>query len=205
MMDIFDIIKKYDRDNLYNIRTVIKEIPSYFGLSIEEMLDIFQKYFIISKESIYNYLSCEYKENSSIILKDREYDYYYYSKTLEILSNKVLNLLDLLNYLAVSTGNTNINIYEKKLKELQIYHYSDIVKGEDIERILVVLFHIIKMFDQTLNEINDVCKYKDKRINTLLLDVYDDKNYPSKTLVTDFFKSDKTSFKTKRKKYKYNF
>ena len=197
MMDIFDIIKRYDEDNLYNIRTVIKEFSTYFELSIEEMLELFQKYVIISSESIYNYLKEINIDNLNIIFTNRVKDYHYYKETLEILSNKALMLLDLINYLAVSNGNTNVNEYEKRLKELQIYHYSSIVKGKDINRILIVLFHIIKKFNQTLENVNDIYKYSNQRIN--IYDVSTDVYYPSKTLISEPFKLDKTSFYLKRK------
>ena len=198
-MKIFDITTKYNDKKLYNIIDMVNELPNYFNMSIEELEFYFTNYFIIPEEEIIDYLKEVYKDDKKIndIIKERMQEYKHYQRKLRIYSSKALIYISLIKYLCNDTATKNKNI-EKMLDEVEIFHFSSIVVGEDIKRLLVVLYHSLKEFDNILDEINEVIKFKNTRINPHF--IIDEYGPSQKLLITDDdYNIDKTSLLTKKR------
>lgn len=202
-MCLDEILKKYDMENLdklFVISYVINEFSLYYGMNFSEMREYFTNYEVITFEDISNYLAKEKKSfELSEIIDNRKKEYSYYKDVLKILSDKALNFLDLLEYLSVSNVCNKDDIYEKQLEDLKIYHCSSVLMGDDIKRILLVLFNIKKKFDDILENINNKEKYLNERIDDFGFIYGDEDIYPSKNLIIYEGKIDKTSLSPKKK------
>jgi len=200
-MDVFKITERYHDKKLYNIIDVVKEFPIYFNMTLEELEFYFNNSFIISKEEIITYLKKCNKDSNSLTIMEKEIllDYNYYQKVLNIFSTKALTYLSLIKYLSDCNNNQlKDEKIEKILENVEIFHYGSIVTGEDIKRLLVVLYHSIVKFNENLDEINEKTKFQTKRINPLF--VLDEYGPSEKILITkeDYY-IDKTSLITKKK------
>ena len=197
-MELCEVISKYSEDKLYNIIEVKEKFKDYFGMSIEEMVAFFSNYNVIQKEEILNYLKMEYKNYFCLeeVVNNRMLEYDYHNKVLKILSFKGISYLMLINYLCDCREKDQSK--EKVLEDVQIYHYSSIVTGSDINRLLVVMFHLLKKFNSTLETVNNKQDYLSQRLSSGMLKYEMDELYPSENLmiVDDYF-LDKTSLKAK--------
>lgn len=199
-MDICDVVNKYNEDKLYNIVDVKEKFKDYFGVTLEELEFYFSTYNIVDKNEVINYLKMESKGYLQIeeIIENRMLEYEYYDKVLKILSRKALNYLMIIKYLCNCKERNEYQ--EKILEEVQIYHYSSIVTGSDINRLLIVLFHLLKKFNSTLETANNKQDYLTQRISSGSLRYEKDELYPSEKLIMkDEYYLDKTSLKMKRK------
>ena len=132
------------------------------------------------------------------IIENRMLEYDYYDKVLKILSYKGLSYLMLINYLCNCKERNDYQ--EKILEEVQIYHYSSIVTGSDINRLLIVIFHLLKKFNSTLETANNKQDYLSQRLSSGMLKYEIDELYPSEKLIMkDDYYLDKTSLKVKMK------
>ena len=200
-MKIIDITEKYNDKKLYNITDVVKEFPTYFNMSLEELEFYFKNYFIIPEQELIDYLKEIYNNDKNLnnIEKERLQEYKYYQKKLATYSSKALIYLSLINYLC------NCNEFDNKekhmemlLEEVEIFHYSSILVGEDIKRLLVVLYHSLKELDDTLDQINEKTKFKDSRLNPLF--ILEEFGPSTRLLITgEDYKIDKTSLITKKR------
>ena len=201
-MNLYDVIKKYDKDNLvklFSIVSVVEEFSLYFGMSLEEMNNYFVNYKMIDFQEIVDYLEKKYNDNDiDKVIDKRKREYYYYSDVLKILSDKGLFFLSLLSYLCNSRVFDNDNFYENQLEELEIEHYSSVMIGYDIKRILIALFHIKRMFDETLVNINKKELYLSERIDSFGFSYGGNDIYPSKNLIINSGRVDKTSLSPRK-------
>jgi len=198
-MGIFEITEKYQDKKLYNMMEVVEKFSEYFNMSLEELEIYFSNYSIIEREKFLNCINFENSECVYLreIVNNKIAEYDYYCKVLEILSGKALTYLMLIKYLCNCKEKNSS--YEQILEEAQIYHYSSIMVGEGINKFLVVLFHLLNKFSNTLELVNN----KDFILNKMSMGFvnYDKEEiYPSENLVIkDNYYGDKTSFYVKRK------
>lgn len=197
-MNLDEVLKRYDKENLlklFTINSVIEEFPLYFGISFNEMKDYFINYEIISFEEICSYLK---NNNMDSVLIKREKEYLFYKDMLSILSDKGLFFVKLLQYLSDSKVFNRDNFYERQLIELEIEHYSSVLIGNDIKRILIALFHIKRTFDENLENINNKELYLKERIDSFGFNYGGRDIYPSKNMIITNERIDKTSIAPRR-------
>ena len=198
-MGIFEITEKYQDKKLYNINEVVDNFSEYFDMSLEEMINYFSNYSITTKEEFLSGINllnneCVYLKE---IVNNKMVEYDYYCKVLEILSSKALTYLMMIKYLCNSKEKNGE--YEQILEEAQIYHYSSVVIGEGVNKFLVVLFHLLNKFSNTLEVINDD-NFTLNKMSMGFVNYDNDEIYPSENLVIkDNYYGDKTSFYVKRK------
>lgn len=199
-MELYDIVGKYNEDKLYNIIDVKEKFKDYFGMTLEELESYFGNYNLINKNEILNYLKKYYNGSFKLdkIIDNRMLEYDYYDKVLKILSGKGLNYLMIIKYLCNCKER---NAYhEKMLEDVQIYHYSSIVTGSDINRLLIVIFYLLKKFNSTLETANNKQDYLSQKLSSGMLKYEVDELYPSdKLIMKDDYYLDKTSLKVKTK------
>lgn len=197
-MEICEVVSRYNEDKLYNIVEVKEKFKDYFGVTLEELEVYFGNYNLVDKNEILNYLKreCNGYLQMEEIIENRMLEYDYYDKVLKILSNKGLSYLMLINYLCNCKERNDYQ--EKILEEVQIYHYSSIVTGSDINRLLIVMFHLLKRFNSTLETANNKQDYLSQRLSSGMLKYEVEELCPSeKLMIIDDYYLDKTSLKKK--------
>lgn len=198
-MELCNILNKYQDEKLYNIKDVIVKFKEYYGLTLEELENYLSNYKVMDKEEILSYIKLEYQECCSLkeIFDKRMIEYNYYDKVLKILSTKGLNYLMIIKYLS-DCKDKNIS-KEKILEDIEIYHYSSVVTGRDINRLLIVLFHLLTKFNKTLDTINEKKGFLNQRLCIDSLMFEQEELYPSEKLIMiDEYYLDKTSLKTRK-------
>ena len=201
-MNLDEVLNKYDKDNLiklFTVNSVINEFPLYFGIGFDEMRNYFINYEVIDFEEVCNYLK---NKNMDFVLSKRQNEYLYYNEVLSILSDKGLFFINLLEYLSNSKIFNLDDFYERQLMDLEIEHYSSVLIGNDIKRILIALFHIKKMFDENLENINKKELYLDERIDGFGFSYGGRDIYPSRNLIVTNGKVDKTSLAPRKVLFK---
>ena len=136
--------------------------------------------------------------NDDIVTRNFTYEFYY--KSLSNLKNKGLELVELIEYLnGLKIINYN-TLYESKLQLIDVSHFGSLLIGGDINRILIVMYHLLKEFNDTLAKINSIDTYVDysNLINKSVIFVEGDSVYPNDSLIVydneDKNLLDKTSF-----------
>jgi len=183
----------FNNDAIYNMKDVIEQFPAYLGMSLEELKYLFQNYETITKEQLQDYVTKnqgQLKESQynffipiEKLISIRIQDYEYFEKVLAILSKKGLEFLSLIEYLGnLKYNNEEIEIKENILKDLNIFHYSSIAKGNDINNLLIALSHLIDQFNEFLRKINSFQTYHEQNIDDFALHYGTDKIYPSTSL-----------------------
>lgn len=197
MKEINDIVCFFDR-KLYNFNEVINEFNNYYGLSVEEIKTLFNRCFVVEWETISSTLRDIGINNDDIVTRNFTYEFYY--KSLSNLKNKGLELVELIEYLnGLKIINYN-TLYESKLQLIDVSHFGSLLIGGDINRILIVMYHLLKEFNDTLAKINSIDTYVDysNLINKSVIFVEGDSVYPNDSLIVydneDKNLLDKTSF-----------
>ena len=204
-MDLVNILE-CNNEKLYNLGDIVVKFKKYYGYSIEELKEIFLNYNVCYWEVISDYL-----DDKNIIGNDkcyRQVDYNYYKKSLSILSKKGLEVIDIIDYLC-NIDNVDL-VYENSLDKLEMYHYASVMKGEDINRLLILLFHLVNKFKSLLDKVNDMDTYLVSHLDKFAINYGGDRIYPNKDLIiclgdvdesgVDLF--DKTSFVVRSSKVK---
>lgn len=199
-------IYEYEEKKLYNFTDVVDKFKDYYGITIEQMEYLLKSYPIYPWSELINELK---KHNHSITekeLNDKEISYNYYQTILFNLSIKGIELINIIKYLkTLSTNHEENIIYEKKLNTFEIYHYSSILKGKDINRILKVVHNLLLQFDNSITNINSINTYLNSNSNIWMLNTHNKKYIPNKKLAVfddeyDKNLSDKTSFIMRRRR-----
>lgn len=190
-----EILSYYENEKLYNFIDIVNNFKFYYGYSIEELEKLFYEYTVMEWHFIFRKLSNLNLINFNII--ESEKLYYVYLKSLTNLSVKGNEIVTLINNLCVC-GNVD-------LEDVGIYHYATILKGSDVKKILIVLFHIIKEFKEYLAKINLISTYCNSGYSEFSLNYGGDRIYPNSELFIfedEYNKNllDKTSLIVKRKK-----
>ena len=150
------------------------------------------------------------KDNLSISLKENGYscrqkvidlNYDYLNTKVEILKNKGLDYLLLMNYLKrLKIKNYNLDSkYEKILESCNLFHFRNILMGNDIKAILIGFGNTFNQLLDNLNEINSFDTYEFPRIDSFGLIYGRDRIYPKREIVMDNEDIlDKTSIRPKK-------
>ena len=202
-----------DKEKIYNLKDILDNFTNYYGISFNNLKNLFAKYEIISLEIVENYIlgnknrmyetKFENEIDAKKIFEKRVIDYKYFKKTLKILSNKGLKYLELLEYIGnMECDLERISQKEELLNELDIFHYGSILKGNDILKLLKKLNNVINSFNNTLHKINSLETYNNQTIDKFALIFGKNDLYPEESLVvTDDYINDNTSFYVANKKY----
>lgn len=200
-MEIFKVTKNYEMDKLYNMQEVISKFGEYYGKTFEELEHYFSNYSIIEKEEVIKYLEDIYQDSPYLqnILKNRQLEHDYYEKTLKILSVKATTYLSLIDY--ICNGKEKDIQKEKVLEDIEVYHYSSIVTGRDINRLMVALSHLIINFNIFLERARTSVNFSNQRVSEFMLNCETDEIYPSEKLIIKEgdYCLDKTSLNVRRR------
>ena len=204
-MDVVSILECND-EKLYNLSDIVIKFKKYFGYSIEELKEKFLNYNVCYWEVISDYL-----EDKNITGNEkcyRQVDYNYYKKSLSILSDKGLQIIGIIEYLC---NDNKHNIFlEKNFEDLEMYHYGSVMKGKDINKIIILLFHLLNKFNETLKKVNNLDHYLKTHIDSFAINYGGKRIYPNEELIVfldnenysnvDLF--DKTSFVVNKRRVK---
>lgn len=180
--------KTYDLDSLYNLKEELqKEKGMLEDINLIQLKCLFTEYQIIefseieeyikqNKSKIYESKYSNYDEKN--IIASRKKDYQYLFKTVKTLSEKGLELLEVIDYLK---NGDEFEDKEQILLKMQINHYKQILSGYDIIRLISVLAKIKKEFIKNLGKINNVETYHLEIIDNFTLK-YATNLYPTKFL-----------------------
>ena len=200
-----NIREMFDEYGVYNIRDVIsnfEEITNISFISLIAKLDNNNNN-IITKEEIINYCNnnfsnlYESKYNKIIneeIINRRLIDYDTLSNIIKVYKKKGIKLINIILYLN-NCDKIKIEYYEKKLKEVDIKHYQNIISGRDLIRILEALINLINNYDNYYNKINNYETYNRQNYDFLSKD-----ELPNESLIQDERNHDKTSLSRIKKK-----
>ena len=112
---------------------------------------------------------------------------------------KALKCLELVKYLCNCEEKNNS--YEQLLIDAEINHYSSILIGKNVNKILIVLFHLLKRFSGILKVMNKEDNFCLQRFSIGFLGSVKEELYPNEELVVvDGYYIDKTSFNVKKKR-----
>jgi len=197
MKDVKDIVCYADR-KLYDFDEVIGNFDKYYGLSIEEISNLFSFCSIMEWDEIYDKLEDIGFTNNDIM--SRYFTYEFYNKTFLNLKIKGLELVDLVKYLYNLKVVDYDVFYENKLHVCDISHFGSLLIGKDINRILIVMYHLLKRFYEVIEKINLIDTYIDNKnlVCKSAIVIDGDNAYPSDSLIVyddeDKDLLDKTSF-----------
>lgn len=206
-----DFRSEYIDEGMYNICDVVGNFSDYFGMSLEQMLELFQNYEMVSLGNVIFYVShnldkvfeCRsgdcYSFNELLVRVKRDYEYL--RKNLDILSKKGIQYLNLFQYLERVDCRQNKleNFYEAQLKEMGFFHYRSVLIGSDLKFILLAFFNTLKEFENRLHEINDLSTYHDVVIDSFAFYYGGEGMYPEEGIVlSSDIKWDRTSVLPKR-------
>ena len=201
VVEIFKVTKNYEMYKLYNMQEVISKFGEYYGKTFEELEHYFSNYSIIEKEEVIKYLEDIYQDSPYLqnILKNRQLEHDYQEKTLKILSAKATTYLSLIDY--ICNGKEKDKYKEKVLEDIEIYHYSSIVTGRDINRLMVALSHLIINFNIFLDRAGTTVGFSNQRVSEFMLNCETDEIYPSEKLIIkeDDYRMDKTSLNVRKR------
>ena len=134
-------------EGLYDIGDIILQFEQYFGMNFYYLNEFFHHFSVIEKEQLIHNLE---KTKSNYQTRIVEVNYGYLVKKIEILREKGQTYLLLLEYLKkMSNKNFRTNsFYEEKLNDCGIFHFRNILMGNDLKAILIG-------FGNTFNQLID--------------------------------------------------
>ena len=195
-----------DNDKLYNLKEILVDYSNDWGITIEELKKIFTEYEINSFDQITNYLKnneekiferrFDKKVSLDKVIKNRKVDYEYFKKNLEILSNKGLKYIEIIEYISNMKDDSERKVdIEDILEELGIFHYGSIIKGRDIKIIMRKIHNTTRKFIEYHNKINTCDTYHNQNIDSFAIIMAKEGLYPETTLISeDYYSQDNTSF-----------
>lgn len=197
MKNINDIVC-YDKNKLYDFNGIVSKFKEYFNLDIDEIENMLINCSIIEWEDVKNnLLSGNYNLDE---IERRYFTYNYYRKNILNLKDKGIELTKLIKYLNDGNIIELDNYYEDILKSINIYHFGSLLRGQGINKILVVVYHLLINFYQLLEVIELADTYlNDKNLlNMTAIDIDGDTAYLNDSLIVwdNEYKNllDKTSF-----------
>ena len=196
-------INKCDEFKLYNFLDIINELTNYYNITLEEIEYLLKNYNIKTWDEIKTYLTKE--KYTELEIQKRKITYNIYNKKINNLSLKGIELINIIKYLCEIINSNKYNeYYENKLQIMDIFHYSCILKGQDINKILDILFNLINQFNNSIEHINNFNTYDEVEYDEFSLIYGGERICPNKNLIVyddehDKNLTDKTSFITKRK------
>ena len=129
---------------IYSVNEILKNFKDYFGISFEEMKQLFSASQIPF-------------DSNRIDSKKRQTCDCLWKQQLAILSHKAMNYLYLLEYIA---NDNNVCFEdewtEKILEQLEIFHFGRGMTGLGINQLLFPLSHLMRQIQALLQKINSV-------------------------------------------------
>ena len=197
MKDICEIVC-YDDRKVYDFVSVVDKFKDYFGVDIDEINDMFMGSYVLKWEDLCEKLQDYGLDDDEI--NNRKFTYSFYNKTLLNLRTKGMNFVDLIKYLNDGEVIKCDEKCENILSSANMFHFGSLLNGKSINKILVLMYHLLNNFDEALKTINLVDNYLDnnKLINLTIVTIDGETAYPSDSLIVydDEYKDllDKTSF-----------
>lgn len=197
-----------EEDKNYQVRDVLDMFPAYFGMNVDELVSLLGNYEILSEEVICeNLVRCPekiwenrfYMSDMRKIIEERRQDYQIFKKNLAVLSDKAIYYLDLLQYMGIYNccfcHEKEVGFYLDILSQLGIVLSKDgMLKGNELNLILIPLYHSISQFLDILNKVNCLETYYEQTYDSFARSYGEDKIYfTENVLLTDDFILDKTS------------
>ena len=196
-------IECYDDLKLYDISDFIKKFKIFYNLDLEEIETLFNNYNILKWSEVEKYLIDNGFNDREIA--DKYNSYLFFEKSLDNLKAKGLELISILRYLVDSKTNLEPNdSYEDLLDSVGIYHFSSVLTGVGMNKLSIVIYHLINSFNFYLEKINSLDTYLGYGIDKFALIYGGDKIFPNRDLVVnvdDYEVNlfDKTSLHMKKK------
>lgn len=195
----------YD-EGLYCMEDIIQDFSKYCGMDFYHLVDFFKNCPVILKDELVDSLK---KEGYVCRQKVVDVNYDFLTTKVDILKNKGLDYLLLMNYLK-RLGIKNYNLdskYEKILESCNLFHFRNILMGNDIKAILIGFGNTFNQLLDNLNEINSFDTYEFPRIDSFGLIYGRDRVFPERDIVLENENIlDKTSIRPKKlKKTSYHY
>lgn len=201
-------------EKMYHVGDVLNNFANYYGVTVEEIPNLFAIDKVITKEQIINYLLKNQnllwenrygiKANINNIIKERMLDYDMFYQKLAILSHKGLNYLSLLQYVAnIPDVFHEDEFYERIFEQLHISHYGKGMIGNQLRQLLVPLMHIVKEIQKNLKVVNDLETYNHQSFDSFARN-YGETEFHAIDFVTyreESLIADKTTFDATKRRY----
>lgn len=189
----------YD-EGLYCMEDIIHDISRYCGMNFYYLIDFFKNCPVILKDELESFLK---KEGYLYQQKTIDVNYNFLNTKVEILKNKGLNYLLLMNYLK-RLGKKDFQLdskYEEILESCNLFHFRNVLMGSDIKSILIGFGNTFNQLIDNLKEIHSLDTYDFPKIDSFGLTYGRDRIYPGKEIVLkDKDLLDKTSIRPKKLK-----
>lgn len=145
MKKLNEMISLVDDLKLYNLCDVVGDFKSYFGFDIEEINELFKGRLQITSVDIYEGLFEFGFCGSEMLEVGNMYDFN--DLKLCSLNYKMNNLINLIRYICgLDVVIESNDFYEKELKGWGIEHFSSVLLGKDVKKLLMAI-------DQVLEEV----------------------------------------------------
>ena len=195
----------YD-EGLYCMEDIIQDFSKYCGMDFYHLVDFFKNCPVILKDELVDSLK---KEGHVCQQKVVDVNYDFLTTKVDILKNKGLDYLLLMNYLKrLRIKNYNLDSkYEKILESCNLFHFRNILMGNDIKAILIGFGNTFNQLLDNLNEINSFDTYEFPRIDSFGLIYGRDRVFPERDIVLENENIlDKTSIRPRKlKKTSYHY
>lgn len=195
---------------IYNVLDVVQNFGDYFGMSFQELQEMFLQFQVLSWEEVQFYIQHHLDfmwearftkdVNMTVIVARRKMDYDFFYKNLIILRDKGLAYLELLEYLASRKNDEDRDLqYENMLEQFEIFHYSSVLSGEHLNKIFIPLKHVFQRFCIYHQKMNTLTTYDHQTVDSFMLTYGRDRIYPPASLVVDVDEpNDRTSYATSK-------
>lgn len=201
----------FDDDGLYLLDEAIQYFYDYIGMSFEEFSSFIKEYKnssnVVSKEEILhrvqNYIINNietYDSNFSrkVFIDGVVRDYDVLLKTLQILVQKAMEYYNLLMYLVSSSKMENPTDFqmEQVMRNLRMPHCGSVMKGSDINELLLVIDNTVKKMHKTIESLNHLSSSFEPYVDDFYYIYGIHRLYPHESIVlTDDNKMDDTSIR----------
>lgn len=198
-----------EEEKNYQVRDVLDMFPVYYGMSLEELLSLFNHYEVLNEVVIQEYMT-QYPEkmwenrfyvndDMQLIIHERMKDYQIFKKNLEVLNKKAICYLNLLQSMESDSHSVHfdkgVEYYYDLINQLNIVLTgNETFRGSELNRILIPLYHSVYHFLKILNKINCLDTYHKQSYDSFARCYGADKIYFTENiLLTDGLIFDKTS------------
>ena len=205
-MEKFNFEFDFYDEGLYCMEDIIYDFSKYCGMDFYQLVEFFRNCSVILKDELVSSLE---KEGHDYRPKVVDVNYDYLNTKVEILKKKGMDYLLLMNYLK-RLRKKDFQLepkYEKILENCNLFHFRNILMGNDIKAILIGFGNTFNQLLDNLNEINSFDTYEFPRIDSFGLIYGRDRVFPERDIVLENENIlDKTSIRPRKlKKTSYHY